>query len=79
MTHNERPRYVRGQAVRAEPDPDVGVAEGVRERIPLRRDRVVTRGQFAGVSASAPVMDVARFRADVDSAMDSGLQDPYEA
>jgi prevent-host-death family protein len=51
----------------------------IGELIPLRRDRVVTREQFAGVSANAPVMDAARFRADVDGAMDSGLQDPYEA
>ncbi|MDG4788731.1 type II toxin-antitoxin system prevent-host-death family antitoxin [Micromonospora sp. WMMD1102] len=51
----------------------------IGELIPLRRTRLVTREQFAGVSANAPVMDAARFRADVDSAMDSGLQDPYEA
>lgn len=51
----------------------------IGELIPLRRVRVVTREQFAGVSANAPVMDAARFRADVDSAMDGGLQDPYEA
>ena len=51
----------------------------IGELIPLRRARVVTREQFAGVSANAPVMDVARFRADVDSALDSGLQDPYDS
>lgn len=49
----------------------------IGELIPLRRNRVVTREQFAGVSANAPIMDAARFRADVDSAMDSELQDPY--
>lgn len=47
--------------------------------IPLRRTRVVPQEQFAGVSADAPVMDAARFHAGVDSAMDGGLQDPYEA
>jgi antitoxin (DNA-binding transcriptional repressor) of toxin-antitoxin stability system len=51
----------------------------IGELIPLRRHRVVTREQFAGVSANAPVIDAARFRADVDRAMDSGLRDPYEA
>lgn len=51
----------------------------IGELIPLRRARVVTREHFAGVSANAPVMDVARFRADVDSALDSGLQDPYDS
>jgi antitoxin (DNA-binding transcriptional repressor) of toxin-antitoxin stability system len=51
----------------------------IGELIPLRRARVVTREHFAGVSANAPVMDVARFRADVDSALDSWLQDPYDS
>ncbi|ROO59180.1 prevent-host-death family protein [Micromonospora sp. Llam0] len=50
----------------------------IGELIPLRRHRVVTREQFAGVSANAPVIDAARFRTDLDSAMDNGLQDPYE-
>jgi antitoxin (DNA-binding transcriptional repressor) of toxin-antitoxin stability system len=50
----------------------------IGELIPLRRHRVVTREQFAGVSANAPVMDAARFRADVDDALDSGLRDPYD-
>jgi antitoxin (DNA-binding transcriptional repressor) of toxin-antitoxin stability system len=40
----------------------------IGELIPLRRHRVVTREQFAGASANAPVMDAARFRADVDDA-----------
>jgi antitoxin (DNA-binding transcriptional repressor) of toxin-antitoxin stability system len=51
----------------------------IGELIPLRRDRVVTREQFVGVSANAPVMDVARFRADVDSALDNTFQDPYDS
>ncbi|ROO62708.1 prevent-host-death family protein [Micromonospora sp. Llam0] len=50
----------------------------IGELIPLRRHRVVTREQFADVSANAPVIDAARFRADADSAMDGGLRDPYE-
>jgi antitoxin (DNA-binding transcriptional repressor) of toxin-antitoxin stability system len=50
----------------------------IGELVPLRRHRVVTREQFAGVSANAPVMDAARFRADVDDALDSGLRDPYD-
>jgi antitoxin (DNA-binding transcriptional repressor) of toxin-antitoxin stability system len=51
----------------------------IGELIPLRRHRVVTREHFAGVSANAPVMDAARFRADADSGLDSGLQDPYDS
>lgn len=50
----------------------------IGELIPLRRYRVVTREQFAGVSANAPIMDAARFRADVDSALDDELRDPYD-
>jgi antitoxin (DNA-binding transcriptional repressor) of toxin-antitoxin stability system len=51
----------------------------IGELIPLRRDRLVTREHFAAVSANAPVMDAARFRADVDNALDSGLHDPYDS
>ena len=51
----------------------------IGELIPLRRHRVVTREQFAGVSANAPIMDAVRFRADVDSALDNGLRDPYDS
>lgn len=51
----------------------------VGEPIPLRRRRAVTREQFAGVSANAPVMDAARFRADADAAVDNRLRDPYES
>lgn len=50
----------------------------VGELIPLRRDRVVTRQQFAGVSANAAVIDAARFRADVDESINRDLRDPYE-
>ncbi|QSB17243.1 prevent-host-death protein [Natronosporangium hydrolyticum] len=51
----------------------------IGELIPLRRNRVVTREHFAGVSANAPVMDAARFRADLDSALDDTFQDPYDS
>lgn len=51
----------------------------IGELIPLRRRRVVTREQFAGMSANAPVIDAARFRADIDAAVDSRLRDPYES
>lgn len=51
----------------------------IGELIPLRRRRVVSREQFAGASANAPIVDATRFRADVDSAWETGLQDPYES
>jgi antitoxin (DNA-binding transcriptional repressor) of toxin-antitoxin stability system len=50
----------------------------IGELIPLRRHRVVTREHFAGVSANAPVMDAARFRADAASLLDDELHDPYD-
>jgi prevent-host-death family protein len=50
----------------------------IGELIPLRRHRVVTREQFAGGSVNAPVMDAARFRADVDGAWGTELRDPYD-
>jgi antitoxin (DNA-binding transcriptional repressor) of toxin-antitoxin stability system len=49
----------------------------IGELIPLRRNRVVTRAHFAAVSANAPFVDAARFRADADRAIDSALEDPY--
>ncbi|MPZ28168.1 MAG: type II toxin-antitoxin system prevent-host-death family antitoxin [Micromonosporaceae bacterium] len=49
----------------------------VGELIPLRRHRTVTREHFAAVSANAPVIDAALFRADADRAGDRSLQDPY--
>ncbi len=46
--------------------------------IPLRRRRrKATRDEFAARSASAPVIDAERFRAEQDAAVDSELRDPY--
>jgi hypothetical protein len=44
--------------------------------IPFRRRR--TRSGFATRSANAPEIDMERFRADQDAAVDSELRDPYE-
>jgi prevent-host-death family protein len=49
----------------------------IGELIPLRRHRTVTREQFAAASANAPIVDAARFRADLDDAVDNELRDPY--
>ena len=50
----------------------------IAELVPLRqRRRFVPRGQFAAGSRSAPVVDLARFRADQDAAFDQDLADPY--
>jgi prevent-host-death family protein len=49
----------------------------IGELIPLRRKRTVTREQFVAMSVNAPVIDPARFRADLDDAVDNKLRDPY--
>jgi prevent-host-death family protein len=49
----------------------------IGELIPLRRHRTVTREQFTAMSANAPVIDAARFRSDLDAAVDNEARDPY--
>jgi prevent-host-death family protein len=48
----------------------------IGELIPLRRRRTVTREQFVALSAAAPDIDLARFRADLDRAADDAVHDP---
>jgi len=50
----------------------------IGELIPLRPRRWVTREQFAETSKNAPAIDVDRFRADLDEAIDWELRDPYD-
>lgn len=51
---------------------------GIAELIPLRRHRVfVTRAEFAASSAQAPDVDLDAFQADLDTAYDHDLHDPY--
>jgi len=50
----------------------------IGELVPLRRQqRFVSRAQFVAMSASAPHIDLVRFRADLD-AFDQGISDPYD-
>ncbi|MFT3797448.1 type II toxin-antitoxin system Phd/YefM family antitoxin [Microbacterium sp.] len=50
----------------------------VGELIPLRRThRFVSRDDFARGSRNMPVIDPARFRADLDAVIDGGIDDPY--
>ena len=50
----------------------------IGELIPLRqRQRFVSRAQFATMSASAPSIDLDRFRADLDT-IDPIVGDPYD-
>jgi prevent-host-death family protein len=51
----------------------------IGQLIPLRRRRrFVSRTEFAQGSQLAPMIDVATFRADQDSAYDQTLSDPYD-
>jgi len=50
----------------------------IGELIPLRhQQRFVSRTQFAAMSASAPSIDLTRFRADLDL-IDQEIGDPYD-
>ena len=51
---------------------------GIGELVPLRRRRrFVARSDFAESSRHAPVIELARFRADVDDALPGDVADPY--
>jgi len=51
----------------------------IGELIPLRRPkRFVPRADFVHASRQLPVVDADRFRADLDAAIDSKLDDPFE-
>ena len=51
----------------------------IGELIPLRRPkRFVPRADFVHASRQLPVVDADRFRADLDAAIDSTLDDPFE-
>lgn len=51
----------------------------IGELIPLRRpQRFVTRADFVQASRQLPVIDADRFRADIDAALDPGLDDPFQ-
>lgn len=49
----------------------------IGELVPLRQRRVVSRAEFAAMSENAMVVDVERFRADLDDAVDAEIRDPY--
>ena len=51
----------------------------IGELIPLRRRRrFVPRQEFAAMSRNAPAVDLERFRADQDAALDYGTGSAYE-
>ncbi len=51
----------------------------IGELIPLhRRRRFVSRAEFAAMSRLAPTVDLTRFRADQDRAVEQDVIDPYD-
>lgn len=51
----------------------------IGELIPLRRPkRFVPRADFIHASRHLPVLDADQFRADIDAAIDSSIDDPFE-
>jgi hypothetical protein len=47
--------------------------------IPIRRPQAVPRDEVLAIFATAPVIDVAELRADLDETVAQDLRDPYEA
>ncbi len=51
----------------------------IGQLVPLRRRRrFVSRQEFAAMSGTAPGIDLDRFRADQDAAVDTYPGDPYD-
>jgi antitoxin (DNA-binding transcriptional repressor) of toxin-antitoxin stability system len=52
--------------------------EPLARMIPIRRRQAVPRDEVLAVFASAPVIDVAGLRADLDEVVTQEMPDPYE-
>jgi prevent-host-death family protein len=51
----------------------------IADLVPIaRRRQFISRTEFARGSVSAPSVDLAAFRRDLDAAMDTRLDDPYD-
>jgi hypothetical protein len=46
--------------------------------IPIRRRQAVPKDEVVATFATAPVLDIAELRADLDEALSQDLRDPYE-
>ncbi len=50
----------------------------IGELIPMRRrQRFITRAEFASGARTAPLMDIDRFRADLEDGLEPAWDDPY--
>jgi hypothetical protein len=46
--------------------------------VPIRRRQAVPTDEVFAIFATAPVVDAAELRADLDAAFDQEVRDPYE-
>jgi antitoxin (DNA-binding transcriptional repressor) of toxin-antitoxin stability system len=52
--------------------------EPLARMIPIRRRQAVPKDEVLAIFATAPVLDIAELRADVDETVRQDLRDPYE-
>jgi len=52
--------------------------EPLARMVPLRRRQAVPKDEVLAIFATAPVIDVAELRADLDETVAQDLRDPYE-
>jgi len=52
--------------------------EPLARMIPIRRRQAVPKDEVLAIFATAPVLDIAELRADVDETVSQDLRDPYE-
>lgn len=52
--------------------------EPLARLVPIRRRQAVPRDEVLAIFATAPVLDIAELRADLDEGVSQDLRDPYE-
>ena len=52
--------------------------EPLARMVPIRRRQAVPKDEVLAIFATAPVLDSAELRADLDEAVSQDLRDPYE-
>jgi antitoxin (DNA-binding transcriptional repressor) of toxin-antitoxin stability system len=52
--------------------------EPLARMIPIRRRQAVPKDEVLAIFATAPVLDIAELRADLDETVSQDLPDPYE-
>jgi len=52
--------------------------EPLARMVPIRRRQAVPKDEVLAIFATAPVLDIAELRADLDEAVSQDLRDPYD-